>query len=37
MVLLLPYVQHSGSRPQVSVTPAELPPSSYTYYKPYDV
>jgi hypothetical protein len=29
MVLLLPYVQHSGSRPRVSVTPAELPPSSY--------
>ena len=25
MVLLLPYVQRSGSRPQVSVTPAELP------------
>jgi hypothetical protein len=26
MVLLLPYMQRSGLRPQVSVTPAELPP-----------
>jgi len=32
----IPYVQNSSSSSQVSVTPAALPPSSYTYYKPYD-
>jgi hypothetical protein len=32
MVLLLPYVQRSGSRPQNSVTLAELPSSFCTYY-----
>jgi hypothetical protein len=37
MILFLPYVQRSGSRPHVFVTPAEFPPSSYIYYKPYDV